>query len=210
MTTHVATPEQIDASVPAPAPAPEAGSDRLMHHEYDGIQEYDNPLPFWWSGIFVLCCVHAAWYLYWYHGGGPGKSMHQEYAAELATWQKLRDSAPKQELAVDEDILKAMAADTGTLDQGHAVFSKNCVSCHLDDGRGQIGPNLTDLSQIHGSLRMDIYNTIYNGVPDKGMLTWNGVLAPEELAAVAAYVTTLRGKNVAGKAPEGHPLEPFR
>ena len=48
---------------------------RLLHHEYDGIQEYDNPLPFWWSGIFVLCTVYSAVYVYWYHAGGPGKSI---------------------------------------------------------------------------------------------------------------------------------------
>lgn len=207
MTTQAATPDQVEQHE---RPHSDAGDDRLLHHEYDGIQEYDNPLPFWWSGIFILCCVHAAWYLYWYHGGGPGKSIHQEYAAELAAWQKVRDAAPKQELAIDDDVLASMAKDTGTIDQGKAVFAKNCVSCHLPDGSGQIGPNLTDLSQIHGSMRLDIYQTIYNGVPDKGMLTWNGVLAPEELAAVAAYVTTLRGKNLPGKSPEGHPVEPFR
>jgi cytochrome c oxidase cbb3-type subunit 3 len=205
--------ESPEASPPAtdsPAPVPAASAERLMHHDYDGIREYDNPLPFWWSAIFVLCCVHAGWYLYWYHGGGPGKSEHQEYAAELAAWEKQRAAAPKAELAVDEAILTSMAADATTLDQGRAVFVKNCVSCHLDDGRGQIGPNLTDLSQIHGSTRMDLYQTIYDGVPDKGMLSWNGVLAPEELAAVAAYVTTLRGKQLAGKAAEGRPVEPFR
>ena len=197
------------AGKPAPTPATD-GNDRLLHHEYDGIQEYDNPLPFWWSGIFVLCIIHAGWYLYWYHGGGPGKSEHQEYAAELAAWQKLRAAAPKAEVAVDEDTLASMAQETATLEQGRAVFAKNCVSCHTEDGHGQIGPNLTDLYQIHGSKRMDIYQTIYDGVPDKGMLTWNGVLAPDELAAVAAYVTTMRGKNIPGKAPEGKPVEPFR
>ncbi len=183
---------------------------RLMHHEYDGIQEYDNPLPSWWSAIFVLCIVHAGWYLFWYHGGGPGKSVLQEYAADLRAWEKQRAAAPAQEIAVDEQVLSDMASQPATVDSGRSVFAKNCVSCHMEDGRGQIGPNLTDLRQIHGRTRMDLYQTIHDGVPDKGMLTWNGVLEPDEIAAVAAYVSTLRGKQVPGKAPEGQPVEPFR
>lgn len=201
-TTDTAAPEHAAPAAP--------GDERLLHHDYDGIREYDNPLPFWWSGLFILTIVHSAWYLYWYHGGGPGKSEHQEYAAAYKAWEKQRAMAPAQEIAVDEDVLKGMAADAGALERGKAVFVKNCVSCHLDDGRGQIGPNLTDNFQIHGSKRMDIYQTIYNGVPDKGMLTWNGVLSPEDLVSVAAYVTTLRGKDVAGKPAEGQPVEPFR
>ncbi len=197
-------------SAPESTTPPAAGDERLMHHEYDGIQEYDNPLPFWWSGIFALCTVYAAVYLYWYHGGGPGKSMHQEYAAELKTWKELRARAPVEEITVDEDTLAGLAQDPGSLARGRAVFVKNCVSCHLDDGRGQIGPNLTDLFQIHGSARTDLYQTIYNGVPDKGMLTWNGVLTQDEMMAVAAYVGTLRGKQLAGKPSEGAPVEPFR
>ena len=184
--------------------------DRVLHHDYDGIQEYDNPLPSWWSVIFAITAVYAGVYLYWFHGGGPGRSEHREYAAELAAWQKLRATAPAQELAVDEHSLADLAHDPATLEAGRGVFGKNCVSCHLDDGRGQIGPNLTDLYQIHGNRRMDVYQTIHDGVPDKGMLTWSGVLAPEELVAVTAYVVSLRGRQVAGKAPDGHPVERFR
>ncbi|HVV82223.1 MAG TPA: cbb3-type cytochrome c oxidase N-terminal domain-containing protein [Kofleriaceae bacterium] len=213
MSTHAATSDQLAGAEPAaaaPRPAePVPGEDRLLHHEYDGIQEYDNPLPFWWSGIFVLCIAHAAFYVYWYHGGGGGKSPQQEYAADLAAWQKLRAAQPKEELAVDEDTLASMAQDVDTVQRGAGVFAKNCTSCHMPDGRGQIGPNLTDLYQIHGSKRMDLYQTIYDGVPDKGMLTWGGVLDPDDLAAVAVYVSTLRGKNIPGKAPDGHPVEPF-
>jgi cytochrome c oxidase cbb3-type subunit III len=192
-------------------PASDAGDEpMLLHHDYDGIHEYDNPLPFWWSSIFVLSIIFAGWYLYWYHGGGPGKSELQEYAIDLKAWEKVRAAAPVQEIPVDEEILTAMGRDTSAIAAGRAVFVKNCVSCHLDNGSGQIGPNLTDGYQIHGSKRMDIYQTIYDGVPDKGMLTWSTVLNPEDLLAVAAYVTTLRGQNLPGKPSEGAPVEPFR
>lgn len=205
----MSTPTSTSPDAPSATPA-HPDDVRLMHHEYDGIQEYDNPLPFWWSGIFILCTVHAAWYLYWYQFGGPGKTIHQEYAAELKTWQDLRARAPVEEVTVDEETLVGLAQDPGSLERGRAVFVKNCVSCHMDDGRGQIGPNLTDLYQIHGKTRLDLYTTIHDGVPDKGMLTWNGVLPPEEMMAVAAYVSTLRGKQIPGKPSEGAPVEPFR
>ena len=203
------------ATEPAAAPASPSAEPpfdaALMHHEYDGIQEYDNPLPFWWSAIFILCIVHAAWYLLWYRDGGPGTSVLQDYAADLRAYEKLRAAAPIEEIVVDEAKLTDLTLEPAAVNQGRAVFVKNCVSCHLDDGRGQIGPNLTDRYQIHGSTRVDVYTTIHDGVPDKGMLTWNGVLSPDELVSVTAYVITLRGKDVpGGKTAQGHPVEPFR
>jgi cytochrome c oxidase cbb3-type subunit 3 len=200
------------ATAPAQPPVNPADADHgaLMHHEYDGIQEYDNPLPFWWSGLFVITIVYSAWYLYWYHLGGSGTSVHEDYAAELRAWEAKRAAAPVEELQLDEEQLAQLAGESSTLQQGRGVYVKNCVSCHLDDGRGQIGPNLTDLYQIHGSGRVDIFRTIYDGVPDKGMLTWSSVLPPDEIAAVSAYVVTLRGRQVAGKPPEGRAVERFR
>ncbi len=203
-------PETTTAEPSAPSPPPAAQAERLMHHEYDGIREYDNPLPFWWSGIFILCIVHSAWYLYFFHGGGSGKSELEEYALDLAAYDKKRAAAPAQDIVVDEDTLATMASDTSMVAAGRAVFVKNCVSCHTENGSGQIGPNLTDGFQIHGSRRMDIYRVIYDGVPEKGMLTWSTVLSPDDLVAVAAYTTTLRGLNLPGKPSEGAPVEPFR
>ena len=89
-----------------------------------------------------------------------------------------------------------------------ASFLKNCLPCHGPDGRGTVGPNLTDNHQVHGSSRVDIYNTIYQGVPAKGMITWGKILPPEEIRGLAAFVGTLRGTNVpGGKPPEGEPVE---
>jgi cytochrome c oxidase cbb3-type subunit 3 len=112
---------------------------------------------------------------------------------------------------IDENALAAMAKDSSTIERGHAVIAKNCVSCHSDKGQGLVGPNLTDGFQIHGQTRLDLYTTILNGVPEKGMLSWGPVLPPEELAAVAAFVTTLRGTDVpGGKAAEGRGVDKFQ
>jgi cytochrome c oxidase cbb3-type subunit 3 len=185
--------------------------DRLMHHEYDGIKEYDNPLPFWWKGIFVISIAHAAAYFAWYHLGGPGETEGERYAAEVRELEAKRAAAPKAAMVVDEASLASMAEDSGLVERGHAVFAKNCASCHSDKGQGLVGPNLTDAFQIHGTTRLDLYTTIQNGVPEKGMLSWGPVLPPEELAAVTAFVTTLRGTDVpGGKAAEGRGVDKFQ
>ncbi len=193
------------------ASAPDPADDRLMHHDYDGIREYDNPLPFWWKGIFVVCIAHAAAYLYWFHLGGPGLSEHEQYAARHKEWKAVRAAAPQEQVTIDEAALTALTKDSAAVERGRGVFLKNCASCHTEDGRGLVGPNLTDRFQVHGATRLDLWQTIQTGVPDKGMLSWGPILPPAELAAVAAFVVTLRGTEVAGgKASEGHSVEPFR
>jgi cytochrome c oxidase cbb3-type subunit III len=179
--------------------------DRLLHHEYDGIQEYDNPLPFWWSAIFVLTIVFAAGYWLWFHGGGPGRSDHAVLEERYAEYQARRAAVEAESsVVVTEEALAVLAGDGRALELGRRLFVQNCAGCHQEDGRGSVGPNLTDEFQIHGSARMDLYRTIRDGVPAKGMIPWGSTLAPRETAAVTAYVATLRGRNLPdGKAPEG-------
>jgi len=89
------------------------------------------------------------------------------------------------------------------------TFTARCAACHAAEGQGLIGPNLTDDHCIHGEGGlMDIYQVISHGVPTKGMPAWELQLKPIEVRKLAAYVFTLRGKNLPGKAPEGHPIAP--
>lgn len=179
----------------------------LLTHEYDGIQEYDNPLPGWWSGIFVVTIVFAAAYWFWFHGGGPGASEQARFESD---WRQY--SAAKAEhdrtakLDVTDELLAGMAVDPAIVERGAAIFTQSCVGCHLADGSGQVGPNLTDDFQIHGTTRLGLYQTIRDGVPAKGMISWSATMKDREMAAVAAYVSTLRGKNLPGKAAEGGKL----
>ena len=77
------------------------------------------------------------------------------------------------------------AADPAVLADGRAVFVARCASCHTEDGRGLIGPNLTDHFQIHGHSRLDIFNTVKKGVPGTAMLAWGEQLPPGDVIAVA-------------------------
>jgi cytochrome c oxidase cbb3-type subunit III len=184
---------------------------RIIGHEYDGIREYDNPLPFWWSAIFVITIVFAGGYWFWFHGGGPGRSEHQRFAAEWKQHQtEVAAAEARTGLVVDEKLLATWARDPDVIAEGKQLFATNCVGCHLDNGRGLTGPNLTDEYQIHGSTRMDIYTTVRDGVVAKGMLAWGQTLPPKAVATVAAYATTLRATRAPeGKFPEGSRVDDF-
>lgn len=199
--THVTTTEVPEAQDEA----------RLMSHSYDGIREYDNPLPGWWRAIFWGSIVFAAGYFIWFHVGHWGSTPDARYREALAEYDSKKDRREAAEAAnVSEDVLARNTQDPKLLEHGAEIFKSRCVACHTEDGHGLIGPNLTDLYQIHGSTRMDIYTTVRGGVPGTAMLAWGEQMAGTDVMAVASFVTTLRGKNIPGKEPQGHPVEAFK
>lgn len=178
---------------------------RLLEHAYDGIQEYDNPLPGWWRAIFWASIVFSAGYLVYFHVGGWGTQPAERYQAMLAAYDDLR-SRHDPTAGIDDDVLARRAAEPAALDRGAVVFTNRCASCHAPNGAGLIGPNLTDLFQLHGDSRLDIYKTIVVGVPGTAMLGWREQLSRDELLDVAAYATALRGQNLPGKPAQGAPI----
>jgi len=177
---------------------------RIIGHEYDGIREYDNPLPFWWSTTFVLTIVFAAGYWVFYQFG-PGETEPARFASEWKQHEReLAAANARAGLVVTEKLLADWAKDPDIVAAGRQIYLTNCVGCHLEDGRGKTGANLTDSYQIHGSSRLDLYTTVHDGVVAKGMLAWGEMLPPKTVATVAVYATTLRGTDLPdGKSPEG-------
>ena len=169
-----------------------------MDHEYDGIQECDNPLPMWWLIIFVGTIIFA--FFYWFHYTyGGGKNLQQELAQEMS---KL---PTKVEKVYSEDSLQTEMNKPENMTLGHAVFTAKCAVCHGAEGQGQIGPNLTDKFWLNGrGQRADIIKVISAGVLEKGMPAWGTILSEQELVAVTGFVYSLRDKHPANaKAPEG-------
>jgi cytochrome c oxidase cbb3-type subunit III len=184
---------------------PEKQDDLLLDHAYDGIQEFDNPMPRWWVWIFWGSFWFSLAYLFHYWAGN-GQSVAAAYDEDV---QAAAAIAAKEAMgqAVTEESLVQLMADNTTTDSGKALFTARCSPCHLE-GQGAIGPNLTDKSWIHGKgAMMDIFGVVSEGVPDKGMPAWSRQLTPAELRQVVAFVGTLRGKEMPGKAPEGTPAE---
>lgn len=183
----------------------------LMDHAYDGIREYDNPLPGWWRAIFWGSIVFAAGYWIWFHVGHWGRTPDQKYQVALAEYNDKRDVREAAEAAsVDENTLARNANDPNVVQHGASIFAVRCASCHDATGHGLIGPNLTDDYQLHGNTRLDIFKTVRGGVPGTAMPAWGEQLPPTDVVAVASFAITLRGKNLPGKAPQGMKVGPFQ
>jgi cytochrome c oxidase cbb3-type subunit III len=183
----------------------------MMEHSYDGIHEYDNPLPGWWRAMFWGSIVFAAGYWVWFHVAGWGSMPDEQYRADLAVYAEQREQREAADARdVSEDALARNAKDMKLVEHGKQVFASKCVSCHTEDGRGLIGPNLTDRYQLHGTTRMDLFKTIRGGVPGTAMLAWGEQMSAPDVVAVATFVATLRGTDIPGKEPQGQPVEPFK
>ena len=150
-------------------------------HEADGIDEYDNPLPNWWLGLFYFTIVWGVAYAVHYHFIAH-RNQPAALAAEVAEANRRWPQEAAAAAAATLEITPASVA------AGEAIYKTNCVSCHGADMHGGIGPNLLDTVWIHGGSPEQIQHTITVGVPAKGMLTWGPILGPEKVAAVASYV----------------------
>jgi cytochrome c oxidase cbb3-type subunit III len=182
---------------------PRAEQDQLLDHEYDGIREYDNPLPRWWVWIFAGSFWFSVAYFFHYHLSGNGQSVSAAYEADVA---EAREQQAKTSLAepVSEESLSKLMADGPLMNDTKGLFALRCAPCHGDRAQGVIGPNLTDNAWLHGSGALpEIFSVINDGVLAKGMPAWGKQLSPIEVRKLAAYVGTQRGKAIVGKAPEG-------
>jgi cytochrome c oxidase cbb3-type subunit 3 len=178
--------------------------DRILDHNYDGIQEYDNPLPRWWVYLFILTVIWGVVYFLFFHVAFLGQNQQQEYLAEFKQTGNQAELIAQKMKQMWANIAYIELKEPNDIESGKAIFQKNCISCHGANGEGGIGPNLTDKFWIHGGGIQNVMTIIINGVPEKGMITWKPLLKPEEVQKVASFVLTLQGTNPAnGKVPQG-------
>lgn len=177
----------------------------LTDHEYDGIQEYDNPLPMWWLGTFFLTIIFG--FHYWLHysiAGGPSQLDElKEDVRKLEVRQKKSEGASET-----EEALAVIASSTEAKTRGQEIYAAKCAVCHGPQLQGLIGPNLTDDYWLHGKGKLtDIIATVRKGVLDKGMPSWEGMLPKSDIQAVVAFVNSRRGSNPPSpKAPQGEKI----
>ena len=181
----------------------EKEADMLLDHDYDGIKELDNALPPWWKYGFYITIVVALFYIFKFEVWHTGMNPTQEYAEEMSA-AKIQTDAYLASAKENVDENSVVQLDVAGAAAGKEIFTKTCVACHLAEGQGSVGPNLTDEYWIHGGSIKDIFKTIKYGFPDKGMQSWQTTYSPVQMQQLATYIRTLKGTNPPNpKAPQG-------
>lgn len=183
-------------------------NEKLLDHEYDGIKELDNPLPKWWLVTFYLSIIFAVIYFAYYEFMGA-PTQEEQLNARMTEINQAREVAEESTGEKSEETFVAMVTDKDIIEPGKIEFMGKCLACHGANGQGLIGPNLTDEYWIHGDGSVTSMIKIINeGITEKGMPPWKGIIAPDLIEKVAVYVYSLQGSDPAGaKAPEGNKIE---
>ena len=171
---------------------------KLMEHTWDGdLQDYNNPLPRWWLGLFYGTMIFGLGYLALWPGLGNfagllGWTSRGEYQAEVKAAEARFQ--PIYAKYMQEDIA-TVAADPDARAIGKHLFLTYCSQCHGSDAMGAKGfPNLTDNDWLYGGEPETIQATITNGRSGV-MPAWGPILGPEKVKQVANYVLSLSGRK---------------
>lgn len=187
---------------------------KLTDHCYDGIQEYDNPMPGWWVWLFVGSVVFSAVYWLYFETGVPERSIFDQYTAHQTEVMTMRFGELGGDLTPNAQTLVKYSSDPNEakwLAVGKSTYQANCASCHGIDGGGGIGPNLTDENWKNVRNIEDIATVIKNGANNGAMPAWGTRFShPNILVLTSAYIASMRGTKPSNpKAPEGSVIGPW-
>ena len=197
-------------------------------HSWDGIEEYNNPLPRWWVWVFYATIAWGIWYTVAYPAWPGLKEATAGYLgfstrARVANEMAAVDAANADMVAALETVDLAALKDDENLhgfavNMGSAVFKANCSQCHGSGAAGAKGyPALIDDDWIWGGRIDEIAFTVTNGIRNEQSFSARGyggvmpsfadVFSGEETSAVVAYVRGISGQeHDAALAAEGETL----
>jgi cytochrome c oxidase cbb3-type subunit 3 len=167
----------------------------MTGHVYDGIEEYDNPLPRWWFQLFVGTIIFGVIYLILYPGLGSWQgllgwtSVKELETAQSRAREQYVDSFEKySKMSVEE-----LVGEPEAMKMAGRLFANNCAICHGADGGGNYGfPNLLDGDWLHGGSPDQIKTTLVKG-RNANMPALGQALGENGVIAVTEYVRSLSG-----------------
>ena len=181
--------------------------DRVIQgHTYDGIREYDNPMPGWWVALFWAGIVFAPIYVLGVHVFDWIDDYGDDFAEAGQELEEVRAlyAATGPSFKTDAGALREYASDATMAEAGVVDFVAICAACHGQNGEGTIGPNLTDEFWLHGADPEAVWVSIAEGFPQQGMPPMKDQLGERERAQVMAYIYSLQGTSPPNpKAPQG-------
>src|SRR5690606_16670316 len=165
-------------------------------HVWDGdLTELNNPIPRWWTVMFIGLCIIglSMFFLYPALGFGPGLRNYSSAAEVRAEQLELQERIAPIYARYREMPFEAVAHDPSAREIGQRLFLNNCAQCHGSDARGAASfPNLTDNDWLWGGEPEQITQTIREG--RIGMMPpWGAKNKPSEASDIAQYVRSLSG-----------------
>lgn len=189
----------------------EEHTDELLDHNYDGIQEYDNPIPGWWHLIFIGSVIFSVCYVVVWHMTPIIPTLEERHAKAVIRAEEAQ-YGPLKDMPLGQDKILAVMGNEKWLSAGESIFKGTCAACHGAEGQGleNLGFNLTDDKYVNVTSLMDIYNMIKNGSPNGKMLPQTQ-FDENEMVMAAGYVAMMRGRNVPGPESQmvGEVIPPF-
>lgn len=205
----------------------ESGQVGTTGHEWDGIEELNNPLPRWWVWVFYATILWAIGYTIAYPAwpGLTGATPGLLGASTRADVQKEIDTFDAMNADIKAKLVAApVASIPGNAElmayaqpAGAAVFRTNCAQCHGAGAAGVVGkgyPNLLDNDWLWGGSIDDIHTTITHGIrnstdadarySEMPKFGADGLLEEPQIDAVVEHVLAISGQeHDAAKAAEG-------
>ena len=190
-------------------------------HEFDGIEELNNPLPKWGTYMFFATFIWSVYYLAAYPGLGNWEGLgkwtssnqgitslaESKEATEQALANGENVQLDQEFIAADERFgpifesfakqdIETLVKDEKALEIGQRLFSQNCAQCHGSDARGGQGfPNLTDNDWLYGGTPDKIKETLLYGRV-AAMPPWGDALGEQGIKEMTAHVLSLSGRTV--------------
>ncbi|TMV90470.1 cytochrome-c oxidase, cbb3-type subunit III [Thioclava sp. BHET1] len=202
-------------------------------HQWDGIEEYNNPLPRWWLWTFYATVIWGvgysiampAWPIF-ASGATPGilgSSTRADLSADVAKFAAMNKPVQEKLVSVSLDQISSdPELSNYTQNAGAAIFRTWCAQCHGAGagGNSSLGyPNLLDSDWLWGGTIDDIHFTVTHGIRNEtdpeGEARFSQmpafgrdqILSKEEIAQVVQYVRKISGQeNDAALASAGESI----